>query len=92
MPQKSLKLVEIQFLYSCKAKVFKEAVQVNVFGVYLEAKFSHHHFEFVFKVLILFSVLSKIVLENGVDKDFIPGKPILLFFLQTLPQKIFSLC
>lgn len=92
VPQKSLELVEIQFLYSCKAKVLKEAVQVDVFGVYLEAKFCHHHFEFVFKVLVLLSVLSKIVLENGMNKDFVPGKPILFFFLQTLPQKIFSLC
>ena len=71
--QESLKLIEIQFLYPCEAEVFKEAVQVNVLRVYLETKFSHHHFQLVLKELVLLGILSKIILKNGVDKHLVPG-------------------
>lgn len=37
------KLLEVELLIALEAKTLKEAIDVNVLGVYLETQFSHHH-------------------------------------------------
>lgn len=37
------KLLEVELLIAFEAEALQQAIDVDVFGVYLETEFSHHH-------------------------------------------------
>lgn len=88
---KLAELVEVELMIRFIAHTVEKFVKIDVFGVDLESQLGHHHFEFVFEMLVLLSILLEVSFEDRVHKDFIPTQSLLLSQLQTSRDEIFCL-
>ncbi len=79
--KKLTELSEIEFLVEFKAHIDQQFVEVDIFGVYLEAQLRHNHLELILELLVLLSVFLEVPFENWMQENLVPAQSLLLYDL-----------
>jgi len=71
-------LGERHLLIAMETHTLQHSTQVQVIGIDLETQLRHDHLQFILKLFVCLCILMEVAIEDGMQKDLVPGKTISL--------------